>query len=118
MMRKYRTLGLSALAGMVFPALARAQMRSDYVHGPQGAGWGWGDGWHGGGMVMGFFMMILIVAIIAGLIVLAVKWIGGDKRGGGSGSSGREAQDILRERFARGEIDAAEFEERKRLLTD
>jgi len=112
-MRKCSTLGLSALAGMVFPALAWAQIRSDYVHGPHG----WGDGWHGGGMVMGFFMMILIVAIIAGLIVLAVKWIGGDKRGG-SGLSGREAEDILRERFARGEIDAAEFEERKRVLTD
>jgi putative membrane protein len=113
MMRKYWTLGLGALAGMVFPALAWAQVRTDYVHGPHG----WGEGWHGGGMVMGFFMMILIVAIIAGLIVLVVKWIGGGK-GGGSESSSREALDTLRDRFARGEIDAAEFEERKRVLTE
>jgi putative membrane protein len=55
------------------------------------------------------------------VIALVVRWIGGAGHSsppGAAGPSGREALDILRERFARGEIDAAEFEERKRLLAE
>lgn len=71
-----------------------------------GGGWGWG--WFGiVHMVLWWFLIIL------GIVVLA-KWLFG---GGGSRASGEDrAHSILRERFARGEIDKAEFEARKRDL--
>lgn len=73
----------------------------------------WGGGWLG--MVFGFLMMLLFVGAIAVVVVLAVRWIGGQQ---GTGSRSKAALDILSERFARGEIDRAEFEERKRALED
>lgn len=110
-------LGL-AVAGVLLPALARAQTASEYGPGSRS----WGGDWHGGGMMGGMMMggglimMILFIAVIAVVVVLAVKWIGGPGRA--AALPGRAALDILRERFARGEIDAAEFAERKRLLGD
>jgi putative membrane protein len=109
-----------AAAIALLPALAWAQARSG--DGP-GSFYGWHDGGMMGGMMMGggLIMMILFIAVIAVVVVLVVKWIGGpghSHRPGATGPTGGEALDILRERFARGEIDAAEFEERKRLLAD
>ncbi len=77
-------------------------------------GWMWG--W--GGMIVGPLMMIAFVVVVVAVVVLLVRWIGGD-RGAGPASSGQDggsALDILRERFARGEIDKDEFEERRRVL--
>lgn len=75
--------------------------------------------WHGGwaGMIIGPIMMILFLAILVGLVVLGVRWMGGSNSG--SPFSGRQRSlDILEERFARGEIDKAEFDERRRALRD
>ena len=69
--------------------------------------------WGGGGMIFGAIVMILVVAAIIGLVVLTVRWFGG---GPARRGSGRTALDILEERFARGEIDAQEFQERRRTL--
>ena len=70
--------------------------------------------WGGGGMFFGGIAMILVVAAIVGLVVLAVRWLGGGpaRRAG----SGRTSLDVLEERFARGEIDAKECQERGRIL--
>ena len=95
---------------MLFPwdqALAQQQGYS---------GWGmmgnWGMGWFG--MI---FMMIFWVLVIVGLVFL-IKWLiqstGSRKTNGTSGST---AIEILKERFARGEIDKAEFESRKKDLS-
>jgi putative membrane protein len=75
----------------------------------------WGDGW--GGMIFGPFMMILFVAAIVVLVVVALRWL----RSTGHGTApqappGKTPLDILEERFARGEIDGEEFEERRRAL--
>jgi len=73
----------------------------------------WGGGW--GGMFFGFFMMLLVIAAIAAAVVLVARVLGG----AGSGTakpSGKTPLEILEERFARGEIDAEEFEERRRTL--
>lgn len=70
----------------------------------------WGNGW---GMVGGLMMLLFWGAVIA-LIVLAVKWAS-DRQGGRAGTR-RDAVDILRERFATGEIDEEEFERRKKAL--
>lgn len=71
-----------------------------------------GGGWIA--MLLGFLViLILIAAVVFGVVYLARRMgEGGDQRDrGGDGSV-----DILRERYARGEIDRDEFEERRRHL--
>ncbi len=69
------------------------------------------------GMLLGPLMMIVFIAIIVGLVVLIVRWLGtGQTSTQHSARSAAEPPDILRERFARGEIDKEEFEERRRVL--
>ena len=70
-------------------------------------------GWHGGWGMM-FFGPAFMLLSIAGIVALVV-WL---LRGSGQAppSSGRTPVDILKERFARGEIDAKEFEERRKIL--
>jgi putative membrane protein len=73
-------------------------------------GWGGGWGWSWFGIV---HMVLWWFLIILGIVVLA-KWLFG---GGGSRAGGEDrALAILRERFARGEIDKAEFDARRRDL--
>lgn len=76
---------------------------------------GWGGGWGWFGMI---HMVLWWFLIILGIVVLA-KWLFSTPGGGSSGSA-RDADDralaILRERYARGEIDKAEFEARKKDL--
>ncbi|HEY7609199.1 MAG TPA: SHOCT domain-containing protein [Alphaproteobacteria bacterium] len=76
-------------------------------------GWGWG--W--GGMVFGTLTMFVFLAGVVVLAVLLVRWLGG---GAGHGhdpfSARRTALEILQERFAKGEIDKQEYEERRRVL--
>jgi putative membrane protein len=79
--------------------------------------WGWGWGW--GHMIYGPLMMIVFWGGLIVVIVLAVRWLGGSASHRHNEPSNRNnALDILKERFARGEIDKEEFEERKRLLSD
>lgn len=86
-----------------------------YVYGPPMM-W-WRGGWYG----MGFgslFMVLVLVAVIA-ITVALVRWTGGPWRTSPDrGPRGLTPLDILKERFARGEIDKAEFEERRQVLND
>jgi putative membrane protein len=71
-------------------------------------------GW--GGMILGPIMMIVFIALIVGAVVLVIRWTG---LGGSSAAGGaNKARHILDERFARGEIDKDDYEERKRVLSD
>ncbi len=102
-----------ALSLMLAATLAHAQQiypdHSQYW----GGGWGWGH------MIFGPLMMIVVIAVVVVVVVLAVRWIGGSGHGAvAHPPSGKTPLDILKERFARGEIDKEEFEERKRLLSD
>lgn len=76
------------------------------------------DGYGMGGFGFGWIFMILWWALIIVGIVALVKWVatssGGDGRSGGDS----KALDILKQRYARGEIDEQEFQKRKRDLTD
>lgn len=77
------------------------------------SGWGWGH------MMFGGIMMLLFWAAIIVLVVLLVRWLTGPHAHGQDAPPKRSsALQILEERFARGEIDKEEFEERRRLLSE
>ena len=100
--------GLATLAGG--PAVAWAQQGS-YYDGHMGGAW---HGWF-----FGPLMMVLLLAAVVALVVLVLRWLGphGPSQGASpTAAGGRTAIDILKERFARGEIDREEFEERRRVL--
>ena len=66
--------------------------------------WGWDGNWAWFGLGH-----LLWWAVVSGALVLLVRAIA---RGPGGGSAEDRAFAILRERFARGEIDQAEYEQR------
>jgi len=78
--------------------------------GEYGMGWGWGWG------VLGIIHMLLWWVLIIVAVVVLVRWLT-------HGSPGKEtprenrALEILKERYARGEIGKAEFEEKRRDLS-
>jgi putative membrane protein len=71
----------------------------------------WGGGWF-----MGPVMMLLFLAIVVVVLVLLVRWLWPGHTSGGSGANVKSALTILEERYARGEIDKEEFEEKKRVI--
>ena len=108
----------SALALMHSAVWAQAPSDADrYAYGPHMM-W-WGGGWYG--MIFGPLFMILVLAVLIAVVVLLVRWAGGLGQGTVPPHHmppGRTPIDILKERFARGEIDKDEFEERRRILGD
>jgi len=76
--------------------------------------------WHGqmwgSAMLFGPLMMIVFFVIIIVLIVLVLRWLSGIGHRSPT-QTGKTAFDILDERFARGEIEKVEYEERKRTLS-
>ena len=69
---------------------------------------GWGMGWFGG-----IFMMIFWVLVLVGLVFL-IKWlIQTTNRVKSDAGNSNRALEILKERYARGEIDTTEFETMK-----
>lgn len=71
-----------------------------------------GSGW---GMGFGGPFMLLFWALVAVGIVLFVKWLVGQSSPGRD-ARGKTALEILQERYARGEIDREEYEQKKRDL--
>lgn len=75
-------------------------------------GWGWGGGTGWGWSILGGVHMILWwVLLILGIVVLSRWLVRGFSRD--SGDIGNRALDILKERYARGEIGKDEFEQKK-----
>jgi putative membrane protein len=81
-------------------------------------GYGWG-GW----MMFGALHMIAVLLFLALLVWLAVRMARGGGAGSdagmgaGSGAGGRgTARELLDERYARGEIDRDEYQQRRRDL--
>ncbi len=107
---------LSMWGAALFPALSVPMLAWAGQVGEAGYGHGqmWGHGW--GGMIFGPLMMIVFIALIVGVVVLVVRWLGGAGAGPAQGSKPKAALEILEERFARGEIDKDEFDDRRRAL--
>ncbi len=79
----------------------------------------WGNSqWGGFGMVLGpIFMILIVVGIVAGIIYL-LRLFGAAGPAGSSHLAHDRALVLLKERYAKGEIDSEEFTERKKLLAD
>lgn len=72
--------------------------------------WGpWDGGWWGFGMGLG--MLLFFALIVVGIVLLLRPATGSEPR-----REHDRALEILNERFARGEIDREEYEERRRVL--
>ncbi len=77
----------------------------------------WGMPWYG--MVFGPIMMIAVLAAATIVVVLLVRWMGGasilppPQR-----MPEKPPLELLKDRFARGEIEKQEFEENKRVLSE
>ena len=110
-----------AFAVAALPALAQQQGQAT-PNAPSPQWGGWHHHHHHAFAIIGPIFVVLAIIGLMAIFVWLVRWAtrgypfyGGFGRGGGPGR-GRAALDILDERFARGEIDKAEFEEKRKLL--
>jgi putative membrane protein len=108
-MGKMATVAILVIAAWLVPHLALGQERA-YE-------WGWGMHpmwglWGIGGIAMMLMMLVFWGVVIAG-IVLGIRWLVSQ----GSTPRSDTALEILRQRYARGEINKEEFEAKKRDLT-
>lgn len=71
-------------------------------HGFQGHGWGMGWGWIIGLIILGITVWLIVKSI--------------NQNRASRDSSTKSAMDILKERYAKGEIDKEEYDERKKNL--
>ena len=105
-------LGAASLVAATSAAGAAWGQYSGYHYGPH---MNWGSGWHG--WFFGPVMMILFIAVIVVLAVVLVRRFGGFGHGGQRyAPPERDPLDILKERFAKGEIDKDDYEDRRRAL--
>lgn len=72
------------------------------------------NGW-GTGSMMGWFGGSIMMVLFWGAIIYFIVWIVHNNKT--NGESGKKSIDILKERYAKGEIDKKEFEEKKKDLT-
>jgi len=105
-----RFLPTSLAVGLsVFATNALAQTAEGYSHHGDMMGYG---GW--GHMIVGPILMLLFIALATVVVILVVRAMSRGRCGHRRSSSA--ARTILEERFAKGEIDKAEFEDRKTTL--
>jgi len=98
-------LSLLVLALNLYSGRAEAQM------GPGMMGWGYGMGWF-----WTIIMVVFWIAVVVGIIFL-IKWLVISTGAGGRGARSEDSPlEILKKRYARGEINKEEFEEKKKDL--
>ncbi len=103
---------MACVAMLSFIQLATAQSTNTPRYGPM-----MHDGWYG--WFVGPIMMMVFLVITGIVVVSIVRWLMGPGHGPHvSGPVQKSPLDILKERYARGEIDKDEFEERRKILRD
>ncbi len=105
------------IGGIIVAVLIVLPLVLGAVSGWQGSGWGMmGPGMMGGYGTM--FIMPVIWIVVLGLIIWAVVAAVRPRESSGSGSAtASSALEMLKKRYARGEIDKEEYEEKKKDLT-
>jgi putative membrane protein len=113
---EFAGVAVVAAAALALIAPANAVLAQYGYHGHDFASDG--HGWFG--WFMGPLFMILVLVAVVVLVVMLVRWLsGGDRHGARGGPSAkRTALDILDERYARGEIEHDDYEERRRRLQE
>lgn len=116
MKAKFLTLPTLTAGFGLLATNAMAQVGEGYGNHPHM--WGYGSGGYGGHI---FFPIIGIIVVVL-VVLLAMKMMGCSRHGCGHRSEGNRggsnAMAILEERFAKGEIDKSDFDERKKALKD
>ncbi len=109
------TILLSGFLTLTVSTNAWGQQLQDDYH---GAHMMWNGGWWYG-MVFGPILMFIFIGIVIAIVVYLVRRLGGSITNTElSTPSIRDPLEILSERFARGEIDKDEYEERRRILNE
>ena len=90
-------------------------------------GWMWNHGWGWGwsGWILTGLAMVVFWAVVISLVILAIRYFTSEFTSERSGAGTtrpapgpNRAEDLLAERFARGEIDEDEFRRRMALLRE
>ena len=100
-------LAATVLTSMLAPEVLADALGDTHM----GTDWGWSHMFYGAPMMLIFWLLILV------FIVIVARWMPGLLPGIRSKQAVAPALQILAERFARGEIDKTEFNDRKREIT-
>ena len=73
-----------------------------------------GIGW--GGWLVTVLLLLILVALVVAVVLALVRSAGGRAGDGGASASVSPAQQLLDERYARGEIDEIEYLHRRAVL--
>lgn len=107
---------LSSLAAGLTTLLQSAPTLGQQIPGHNHGAHMWEGGWHW--MFFGPVAMIVFIAVAVAVVVMIVRWLAGPTHRylPPHAPTGKQPIDILKERYAKGEIDKEEFEERRRVL--
>lgn len=111
--------GIKKLSSAALAAAVAAPAWAQAGNGYYGPGMMWNGGWSG--MLLGPLMILVFFGIVIVLVVFSVRSLvgtGGHHSHSDTGTKTDKALEILRERYARGEIDHEEFQEKKKHLSD
>lgn len=75
----------------------------------------WGHRVGSGSDIWGFVFMLLMMALVVLGIIVLVRYL---NHGTSSNQSGNTALDVLKTRYAKGEIDKREFDEKRKALSE